>query len=84
MKKALTIGATIGFLMPIVWGFASFVLFNLPEGRAANLYWSLNHTFCPFYRLPTVIELPFTAGLYAGIAIVVAIVIRGFRSRKIA
>jgi hypothetical protein len=65
MKMALWIGAGIGFLMPIAWGFLSFVLFSGPEGPAAELYWRLNHFFCPLHALPTLIELPGTAAIYA-------------------
>ncbi|HSY37832.1 MAG TPA: hypothetical protein VK814_18905 [Acidobacteriaceae bacterium] len=69
MKKALWIGAGVGFLMPIAWGCLSFVLFNEPEGPAAELYWKLNHFFCPLHALPTVIELPGTAAIYAALSI---------------
>jgi hypothetical protein len=69
MKKALWIGAGIGFLMPIAWGFLSFALFNVPEGPAAELYWKLNHFFCPLHALPTILELPGTAAIYALLAI---------------
>jgi hypothetical protein len=69
MKKALWIGAGIGFLMPIAWGFLSFALFNGPVGPAAELYWRLNHFFCPFHALPTLIELPGTAAIYAALSI---------------
>ncbi len=65
MKTALWIGAGIGFFMPIAWGLLSFLLFNVPEGPAAELYWRLNHFFCPFHALPTWIELPGTAAIYA-------------------
>jgi hypothetical protein len=65
MKMTLWIGAGIGFLMPIAWGFLSFALFNGPEGPAVELYWKLNHFFCPLHALPTLIELPGTAAIYA-------------------
>jgi hypothetical protein len=79
MKRSVKIGAVIGFLMPILWGFASFLLFNLPEGPAADLYWRLNHIFCPFFIFPTIIELPLTAGLYALVASSITIAIRRLR-----
>ncbi len=69
MKKALWIGAGVGFLMPIVWGFLSFALFNFPEGPAAELYWKLNHFFCPLHALPIFLELPGTAAVYALLAL---------------
>jgi hypothetical protein len=69
MKKALWIGAGIGFIMPIAWGLLSFVLFNVPEGTFAERYWRLNHFFCPLHTLPTLIELPGTAAIYAALAL---------------
>ncbi len=51
--------------MPTFWGFAAFALFGLPQGRAADTFWFLNHLCCPFYSLPTLFELPLTAVLYA-------------------
>jgi hypothetical protein len=71
MKKALWIGAVIGFLMPIAWGFLSFALFNVPKSPAAELYWKLNHLFCPLHAFPTLIELPGTAFIYAVLTILV-------------
>ena len=69
MKKVLWTGAIIGFLMPIVWGVLGFALFNVPEGHTADLFWKLNHFFCPFHTLPTLFELPGTAAIYAVFAI---------------
>jgi hypothetical protein len=82
MKGSIKVGAVIGFLMPILWGMASFMLFNLPEGPAADRYWRLNHIFCPFFSFPTIIELPLTAGVYALLALLITITIRGLRSSK--
>ena len=82
MKRILLTAAAFGLAMPILWGIASFILFNVPEGPAADLYWRLNHFFCPFSNLPTIIELPVTAGLYALIAYLTAIAVRSLRQRK--
>jgi hypothetical protein len=82
MKQAIWIAAAFGFMMPILWGFASFALFTLPQGPAADLYWHLNHFFCPLFFMPTLFELPFTAGLYALLAFLLLVIPGSLQQRK--
>jgi len=67
--KAAAIG---GFLVPLFWGVAAFILFNAPESAWTSAFWSLVYLTCPFWILPGtagMILMPiFNAGLYALIA----------------
>ncbi len=72
MKKPLFVCAVIGFVVPLMWGILSFVLFTAPQSRFADLYWAAVYITCPPWGLPALwgsIVMPFAnAALYAGIA----------------
>jgi hypothetical protein len=66
--------ALIGFFVPIFWGVAGFILFNLREGLLSRIFWGLVYFTCPFWSLPAdlifTILTPFlNAALYGGLAL---------------
>jgi hypothetical protein len=74
MKKRAICLTILGFVVPIFWGIASFVLFAAKESVWTNIYWGLVYVTCPFWLLPTntttTVMMPFlNAALYAGLAL---------------
>jgi hypothetical protein len=76
VKKMVIIASSLGFLVPLFWGIAGFVLFNLKEGFLSDVFWGAVYITCPFWVLPGLwgsIVMPFlNAALYGGIAFIFA------------
>ncbi len=59
MKKTILISSFVGFAIPLIWGFAAFVLFNMKESAASHAFWASVYITCPFW---------FLSGLWGSIA----------------
>jgi hypothetical protein len=53
MKRTVSIATAVGFVVPIFWGVVSFLLFGLPESRAADIFWGVVYITCPPWLIPT-------------------------------
>ena len=71
-KPRVIAAAVIGFLVPIFWGIAAFILFNAGESFWTTVFWWLVYLTCPFWILPGtagMLLMPFlNAGLYGLVA----------------
>jgi hypothetical protein len=71
------VAAVVGFVVPILWGIASFILFNARESIWTKLYWAAVYLTCPFWVLPGItgeLLMPFlNAGLYAVLAFLLSV-----------
>jgi hypothetical protein len=48
-KQAMIVAWVIGALVPLFWGIAGFLLFNLREGLLSQLFWGAVYITCPFW-----------------------------------
>jgi hypothetical protein len=75
LKPQLLLGFLVGAFVPVFWGILSFLLFNLPEGRANGVYWKIVYITCPFWEITgqkALILMPLLNGcLYAIITLAV-------------
>lgn len=80
MRRTVVIASAIGFVVPILWGCASFLLFNMKESTASRLFWGTVYTTCPFWVLPGLwgsVAMPFlNAALYGLVGFLIGILIR--------
>ena len=80
MKRTILISSLVGFAIPLFWGFAAFVLFNMKESAASNAFWACVYITCPFWFLPGLwgsIAMPIlTAALYGLIGFAVRLIAR--------
>jgi len=47
MKRAITIAAVIGFLVPILWGTVALIGSGTRESPATDFFWSIVYITCP-------------------------------------
>jgi hypothetical protein len=72
VKSRITTAAVIGFVVPVLWGSAAFILFNARQSIWTDVFWWLVYLTCPFWILPGtagMLLMPFlNAGMYGLIA----------------
>jgi len=78
--KRVIIAAILGFLVPIMWLFTSFLFFNAGESVWTRLYWRIVHITCPPWDLQAhgdvgIFLVPIANGfLYALVGLIFAVV----------
>jgi hypothetical protein len=50
-KRFMVLAFLFGALIPLFWGIAGMVLFNVPEGSFSRVFWNLVYLTCPFWRI---------------------------------
>jgi hypothetical protein len=78
-RKRIVIWGIVGGIMPLLWGIASFLLFNARESIWTDIYWYAVYVTCPSWLLPETqlswLVTPSLNGiLYAGVALSVCAV----------
>ena len=70
MKRTLILWISVGFFVPIFWGFMAFLLFNMPEGIYSQIFWALVYVTCPPWLLgiPAIFTPVLNAILYGALA----------------
>jgi hypothetical protein len=61
-KRGVVVAFSIGMLVPLFWGFLGLLLFNVPEGPASRIFWTLVYLTCPSWALPGALLTAFVNG----------------------
>ena len=85
MRKTIIFASIIGFAIPLLWSIAAFVLFNMRESAASNVFWASIYITCPFWVLPglwgSIAMLPLNAALYGLVGFAIRSIARKTRAK---
>jgi hypothetical protein len=86
MRRQVIWCAAAGFVIPLFWGFVSFIFFGAKQSVWADVYWLLVYVTCPFWLLPESLPQIWTpvlnAVLYGGLAALICTVLSAQKKGK--